>query len=83
MKNKLFLVSILSLLFLCGCASSKKIVQRNQSLNGQWQITETTSGENLPKSFPSTIKVPSFVDLAQPAFPKLIKNKSISPIVII
>ncbi len=71
MKNKSYLVIILSLLFLYSCSSSKKTVQRNQSLNGQWEITETNSGDVIPKSFPSSIQVPSFIDLAKPAFPKL------------
>jgi beta-galactosidase len=71
MKNKSILLNILLFLFLCGCSTSKKITQRNQSLNGQWQIAESASGEDIPKSFPSTIQVPSFIDLAKPAFPKL------------
>lgn len=71
MKNTAHLIIILSILFLCSCSSSKKTVQRNQSLNGQWEITETSSGENIPKSFTSSIQVPSFIDLAKPSFPKL------------
>jgi beta-galactosidase len=71
MKTKSNLIIIVSLLFLYSCSSTKKMAQRNQSLNGQWQIAETSSGDNIPKSFPSIIQVPSFIDLAQPAFPKL------------
>lgn len=71
MINKIYFLSLLSFFFLCSCSTSKKITQRQQSLNGQWQITETTSGEVIPKTFPSTILVPSFIDLAEPSFPKL------------
>jgi beta-galactosidase len=71
MKTKSNLIIIVSLLFLYSCSSTKKMAQRNQSLNGQWQIAETSSGDNIPKSFSSIIQVPSFIDLAQPAFPKL------------
>ena len=41
------------------------------SLNGTWQIDESVSATEVPKSFDHTIVVPGLVSLAKPEFPEV------------
>lgn len=64
MKN--FIFAILVAIVTAGCRES--VNHRKQiSLNGEWEITKTSSFENMPTSFESKIPVPGLVDLAKPA----------------
>lgn len=37
-------------------------------LDGAWQVAQSVEGEAVPTAFPGTIPVPSYIDLAKPAF---------------
>lgn len=64
MKNVLLLI-ILALLF-SSCRQPGRH-RKQLSLNGEWEITKTSSFEDRPSSFESKIPVPGLVDLAKPA----------------
>ncbi|MBC7589360.1 MAG: hypothetical protein H7178_13500 [Chitinophagaceae bacterium] len=57
---------MLTLVFICVVNSygQRKII----SLNGIWQIEETTDKDAFPKIFNHTVPVPSLVDMASPKF---------------
>jgi len=40
-----------------------------QSLNGQWEITESLTPDQIPNAFAHSAPVPGLVNLAKPAFP--------------
>ncbi len=42
-----------------------------QSLDGQWQIADSRSADDVPRQFDRTVSVPGLVNLAQPAFPQV------------
>lgn len=74
MKNISYLTLIIALLISFSCRQEEAIpVEKNKkiSLNGAWKITETNNPDSIPTVFESNIQVPSFIDLAEPSFPKL------------
>jgi beta-galactosidase len=64
MKNAFF--AIFTLLIICSCDHSDPL-RKQISLNGNWEITKTTSFSELPSRFTSKVPVPGLVDLAVPA----------------
>ncbi len=69
--NLLSAISLSFFIALSSCASKTEEVQRKISLNGEWEITETSNPDSLPSEYSSKIIVPSFIDRATPQFKKL------------
>jgi beta-galactosidase len=63
MARLIFLIS------LCISSSIAAIAQREVvSLNGTWDIEESTSGEKVPQKFNHKVEVPGLVNMSQPEF---------------
>ena len=67
--KKLFCLTLIITFF--SCEIHRNSSDRTISLNGDWQIAETSNPDNIPNSFTSTIQVPSFIDMAKPELTKL------------
>lgn len=72
MNSFLRSISLFALLFL---STSTLFGQRKViSLNGNWQVTETTDQNQLPTNFDHTVPVPSLIDMATPLFKEVKKG---------
>jgi beta-galactosidase len=61
---RIVLLVVLTAMFNSNARGQRKVL----SLNGKWQIAETSGGNQLPSSFEHSIQVPSLIDMAIPKF---------------
>lgn len=72
-KNIFFEIVLVSAL-LAAYPDSAYCQRKIVSLNGNWNITETNTAEQLPKTFDHSVPVPSLIDMAWPKFKEIKKG---------
>lgn len=65
------IIALFILITLSGCYNSSSKITNKLSLNGEWEIAETSRLDSLPLVFAHKIQVPSLIDMATPKFKKL------------
>lgn len=66
--NKINCLLIISSLYLFSCQHNSFNQREQKSLNGTWNIEESTKQTDIPQKWSRTIEVPGIVDMAIPAF---------------